>query len=376
MGQDSTTKNGDRLKVKTVPIDSIHHDQENPRTHDARNLKAIEGSLDRWGQVEPLVVQKGSGKVIGGNGRLTALKEMGRDVVDVVEVDVNDQDAMALSVALNRTAELAGWDDTILATHLAELQNDVDYDHVLTGFDDKEIQRLIDEAFPKEVVEDEVPEDVEPRVKRGEVWELGAHRVMCGDATKKGDVERVMDGAKADVCVTDPPYGVLSESWDRPFDQADLDMILLHTGGLVACFNAARPSIVRDILLLAPAPERIGVWRHSHISPKPGMVWSWQPVFYWRCGGAVAWDSLDWYQGNADRDGSHPTQKPIAFFAKIIESVECNSVFDPFLGSGTTLIAAEQLGRRCYGLEIEPKYCDVILARWENLTGKKAERVP
>ena len=178
-----------------------------------------------------------------------------------------------------------------------------------------------------------------------------------------------MGGEKADIAVTDPPYGVLSDEWDRQFNQDDLDNLIANSTGLVAIFNSAKTEIIKAILHLEPMPERMGVWRHSQIAPKPGMIWSWQPLFYWRCGDAVAWDSLDWYQGNSDKDGTHPTQKPVEFFEKIISSVEGRSVYDPFLGSGTTLIACERLGRKCRAVEISPAYVAVAIQRWVDVTG-------
>jgi DNA modification methylase len=203
----------------------------------------------------------------------------------------------------------------------------------------------------------------------GQCWSLGDHRLVIGDCTDAAVVEAVMRGEKADMAVTDPPYGVTNEPWDRLFTQDDLNGLMAYSTGFVAVFNSAKPEIIKGILLMTPTAERLGVWRYSQITPKPGMIWSWQPVFYWRCQNAVAWDSIDWFQGNSDKDSSHPTQKPVAFFEKIIGSVIAKTVFDPFVGSGTTIIAAHNLGRIARTIELDPGYAAVTLQRFRDHAG-------
>src|SRR5262249_22606870 len=162
---------------------------------DARNLAAIGDSLRTFGQVEPLVVQKSTGRVIGGNGRLEVLRKNGAAECDIVEVDVNDTQAAALGIALNRTAELAEWDDGSLAKTTQPLPDDA---MAVTGFTDAELDALLEELNPPTIAEDEVPEPLPtPVSRRGDLWLLGGHRLLCGDSTDLADVQRVMDGEKA-----------------------------------------------------------------------------------------------------------------------------------------------------------------------------------
>src|SRR5262245_36148882 len=175
-----------RMTVRTVRLSDLHPDPANARTHDDRNLDAIEASLKTFGQVEPLVVQKSTGKVIGGNGRLAVLKRQGKTECDIVEVDLDDTQATALAIALNRTGELAAWNDDTLAKLLQSLPDDA---FAATGFDDTDLKDLLDKLAPGTVEEDEVPEVQALAVsRRGDLWLLGDHRLLCGDSTKASDV--------------------------------------------------------------------------------------------------------------------------------------------------------------------------------------------
>ena len=351
-------------------------DPRNARRHNPRNVGMLEKALGEVGAARSIVIDE-HGVVLAGNATIEAAGRAGIERVQVVDADgetiiavrrtgLTKAQKTRLALYDNRTAELADWDADVIADLMATERE------LLDGlFADDELAELVEDLIEPDTADAEPQIDRAAelnkkwQVKTGDLWRIGEHRLLCGDSTKRKDVQRVMGGEKADIGVSDPPYGVLDEKWDRAFTQSDLEMMLEHTSGMVACFNAAKPAVLFSMLSLSPMPERVGVWRHSHIAPKPGMIWSWQPVFYWRCGDAVAWDSLDWFQGNADRDGTHPTQKPVEFFSKIIGSVKANSAFDPFLGSGTTMVACENLGRKCYGMEISPAYCAVILERMQ-----------
>ncbi|MEM7232841.1 MAG: recombinase family protein [Planctomycetota bacterium] len=208
------------LVIKRVPIDELHLDPANARQHGPENLEAITASLKRFGQAEPLVVQKSSGRVVGGNGRLVAMKKIGWTDADVVEVDIDDLDATALGIALNRTGELAEWDEETLAKLLSNLKEADALDGV--GYDDTEIDALLDEVNDNSVVviEDVAPEEPpeKPVSRTGDLWILGDHRLLCGDSTKPEDVERVLDGEKAALLATDPPYCVDYTGDNRPGD--------------------------------------------------------------------------------------------------------------------------------------------------------------
>ena len=201
------------LLVQRVPIVSLVPDPSNARTHPEANLDAIVSSLRRFGQAEPLVVQSGTRRVIAGHGRLMAMQKLGWTECDVVELEVSSLDATALAIALNRSAELAQWDDGVLARLLSELRAENAVDGV--GFGDEDIDRLLAEvadANMGEVDEDVPPEPMDdPVSKRGDLWVLGNHRLLCGDSSSRPDVERLLGGARIQLVNTDPPYNVKVE---------------------------------------------------------------------------------------------------------------------------------------------------------------------
>jgi DNA modification methylase len=204
----------DVLKIKCVPIDSLHLDPANARVHDTLNLEAIISSLKRFGQAEPLVVQAKTGRVIGGNGRLVAMKKLGWSECEVVELEVDDLTSCALGIALNRTAELAGWDEKTLVKLLEELRTEDALDGV--GFSDEDIDTLIaelEEDIPPTDLEDPGPEapPLHPITRTGDLWVLGDHWLLCGDAGNPSDVDQLIAGSKIHLINTDPPYNVKVE---------------------------------------------------------------------------------------------------------------------------------------------------------------------
>jgi len=200
------------LKIKRVPIDSLHLDPANARVHPDENLDAIEASLRRFGQAEPLVVQAKTGRVIGGNGRLVVMKKLGWTECDVVELDIDDLTATGLGIALNRSAETASWDEETLGRLLRELQTEDALGGV--GFTDDEVEDLLahldDGTGVGNDVDDPGPEEPpeNPVSRRGDFWILGDHRLLCADSTNGDDVSRLMKGDKAALFSTDPPYCV------------------------------------------------------------------------------------------------------------------------------------------------------------------------
>jgi DNA modification methylase len=201
------------LTVRRVPLDALHPDPANVRVHDERNLEAIQASLARFQQVEPLVVQRSTGRVIGGNGRLTAMKALGWTEADIVEVDLDDTQATALAIALNRTAELAGWDNASLARILESLKADGQLDGV--GFDEAEMQQVLDDLLAEQGIQthqDDVPAPGDAAITRtGDVWIIGRHRLMCGDSSLPEDVATLLAGAPIHLVNMDPPYNVRVE---------------------------------------------------------------------------------------------------------------------------------------------------------------------
>ena len=381
----------------------MQFDPANVRKHGEKNLGAIKSSLLRFGQQKPIVVDA-KGIVRAGNGTLAALKALGWKDVRIVRSTLEGSEATAYAIADNRTAELAEWDDDALAQTLAALQIEDEELAVATGFDAKEIDALL---APDEVTEDEVPDPpVDPITKSGDLWILGDHRLLCGDSTKAEDVERLMNGEKADVVFTDPPYGVniqgskngrptmiagdltqtaIPFSFDLAVTIATKDDARLYFCGGEGNLYLYQKLFEKHCRQL---PRHL-IWKKNGFTMKPnGYHNQYEIIFHgYKPGGGSL---KKWYGARTEeaasdvwqisRDSSsdyeHPTQKPVALPARAIGN-SCppsGLVFEPFGGSGSTFLASEQLGRKCYGMEISPAYCDVIVKRWETLTGKKATR--
>lgn len=388
----------EQLRPLAVPIDSVNPDAANARKHGEKNMAAIVASLSRFGQRAPIVVQRKGMVVRAGNGRLAAAKSLGWSHIAAVVVDDESVDAVAFAIADNRTAELAEWDKETLASLLDTLPED---DLGVTGFDESDLKDLLSELTP-EVVDDTPPEPPPtPVSKTGDLWEMGTHRLLCGDSTKADDVGRLMGGLKADMCLTDPPYGVsyVGKTEDAlvvendSLDEASLAKLVL------AAFDNAQ-AVCREgaywYATVPPGPlhlvfaddwKRRGILRQIMVWAKDSMVlghseyhYQHEPILFgWIPGGGRHKNgdrtrTTLWSFDRPKASREHPTMKPVPLWAKAVDdgSRAGETVYDPFLGSGTTLIAAEQLGRKCYGMEISPQYCDVIVTRWEKLTGKKA----
>jgi site-specific DNA-methyltransferase (adenine-specific) len=360
------------LKIETVAINSLTPDPANARKHDGKNLQAIENSLLKFGQRKPICVTPDS-IVVAGNGTLEAAKSLGWTEIVIARTPVgwSWEQIRAFALADNRTAELAEWDDKVLADQLLELDaNGWELEEL--GFES--LQPPIDQDDDEPLSFDDAP----TRAKLGDVWKLGNHKVLCGDSNDQTQLDKLLNGLKLDAIIQDPPYGVLEVEWDRPLSQKDLDIALANSSGPILMFNATKPKLVKGILELEPQADRILVWRMTAgITGKGGMFWTWQPVFVWNANKKmIGWDSIDFESDAPTRTGEHLTQKPIGLLIKYIKNIpEAKNIGDFFLGSGTTLLACEQLNKVCYGAEIDPRYVDVILKRWENLTGKTAELV-
>lgn len=366
------------MQTQRVKIDTLTLDPANVRRHPAKNLEAIKASLTRFGQQRPVLVNA-KGIIIAGNGTVMAAKALGWDHVNIVRTELEGSEATAYAIADNRTAELAEWDDDALAQQLAALQIEDEELARAAGFDAKEIAALAEATV--EVQEDETPEPpAEPITKSGDLWLLGEHRVLCGDSTKAEDVARLMGGKKADAIITDPPYGIGYQKNGSSGSHGWKDY------GKVEWDNSRPPD--SHIRWMATSTEVAVLWGGNYFAdvlpPTMGwLVWDKGQRDFSLADCELAWTSrqkaarvFDMSRASALQDGKvHPTQKPVKLMAWTIEQVTDRAlILDPYLGSGTTLIAAEQLGRKCYGMEISPAYCDVIVKRWETLTGKKAQR--
>lgn len=394
-------------------------DPANVRKHGEKNLEAIKASLTRFGQQKPIVIDS-SGVVRAGNGTLAAAKALGWAEIDCVVSDLSGAEASAYAIADNRTAELAEWDEAVLTATLQSLEAEDPSLLLDAGYDPKELAKLVAQNAP-EVVEDEVPEPpADPITKPGDLWLLGDHRLLCGDSTKAEDVARVMDGQKAALCFTSPPYNSMNGGYKtdyngkrKDFYKSDVDA---RTEAEWVAFCDSVLTNVRGALLDEEAPViwnvmytancRAGygmsMFSGGHgLTVKETICWdkgmgfptaskgilsrNWELVFVLSAGPKyrstqgvheVRWAKWDIPRPQKQHADHHATF-PVELAGRALGDYSTGGiVYDPFLGSGTTLIAAEQLGRKCYGLEIDPAYCDVVVARWEKLTGKKAERVP
>ncbi|GJM44074.1 MAG: methyltransferase [Gemmatimonadota bacterium] len=406
----------DGLKIRRVPLTQLHLDPSNARSHPEQNLESIVASLSRFGQAEPLIVQKSTARIIGGNGRFVAMKKLGWTECDIVELEVDDLTATGLGIALNRTGELAAWDEPVLAKLLGDLRTENALDGV--GFDTADIDALLDELsgdIEPGDVDDAGPGEppADPVSKVGDLWILGDHRLLCGDSTIEDDVARLLNGETATLMATDPPYlvdysgGNHPQSWhnaettrDKTWDDyvdpdasvtffADFLRIALDHLTLEAPIYQWHAT--RRQSLVEAAWEQNGLLLHQTIVwvkarsvlTRSHFMWRSEPAFYgWRKGNQPGktrrppanqpnvWE----IDQRGESDGIHPTQKPRTIFAWPMQwhTRPGETVYEPFSGSGTQIIAAEETRRRCCAMEISPQYVDVDITRWQQATGKQA----
>ena len=400
------------MKIKTVPVNSISQDPANLRKHGERNIDAIVASLRKFGQQHPIVIDS-KGIILSGNGRYMAAVKLGWHEIEAVESDLTGSSATAYAIADNRTAELAEWDTTALAETLRALQSE-EFDTDAAGYSESEIDALVEGlgsellAGDKEIIEDTIPEPpVDPITKAGDLWILGEHRLLCGDSTNADDVARLMGGVKAQLVITDPPYGVsyadknaflnaidkgnrnqtkiendhlnkkeTQAIWGSAFkNMADV----MGPGAVVYCFMPQGGDQMMMMMMMMEGgiePRHELIWlKNNHVLGRSDYNYKHEPILYaWKKGGHKFYGDFSTSVIECKRPQSsklHPTMKPVELVATLAQNSSqiSDTIYDPFLGSGTTLIAAEQLNRKCFGMEISPQYCDVIVKRWENLTG-------
>ena len=414
-----------KMAVEDIAVDALTFDPANVRKHPEANLAAIKASLTRFGQQKPIVVDP-KGVVVAGNGTLAAAKAMGWRTVKAVRTNLTGAEATAFAIADNRTAELAEWDEASLHAQLAAIAIEDEELLAATGFSDKDLSELDCAVSPK-ITEDEppaVPED--PVAQPGDLWTLGRHRILCGDSTKPADVARLLEGAKMDLLLTDPPYNVNYEGGTglkiKNDSMPDAQFRAFLKDALEPAFKALKPGAAFYVwhadaglpgvafrAAIVDCGETIRqclVWvKNSLVLGRQDYQWQHEPCLYgakkpdpaeltetvqrehetalygWTEGAAHTWNNdrkqtTVLYFDRPAKSEEHPTMKPIALFAYLIQNSTDREakVYDPFMGSGTTLMAAEQLGRTAYGMELDPRFVDVIVRRWETLTGRKAER--
>jgi DNA modification methylase len=381
-------------------------DPENARKHSQKNLDAIKASLTKFGQRKPIVINQ-KGVILAGNGTVEAARSLGWDHIEVavVPADWDEATARAYALADNRTAELAEWDESVLAKQLLELM-DEDFNIEAIGFE-----------LPEPEIEpepDDVPaiEEVQHRTKPGQLWKLGDHLLYCGDSTEEATFTRLMGDEKAHLIWTDPPwnvnYGAVDEGnamgyksrtiMNDHMDEGQWDEFVQQFCQTLKDFS--EPGAPIYLVMSAqewPVIDRnlreVGFhWSSTVIWAKDRLVLSrkdyhtqYEPIWYgWNADAArlaVVEDRKQsdlWEVDRPSKSELHPTMKPIELVQKSIvnSSKPGNIVLDSFGGSGSTLIACEQTNRKCRMVELDPQYCDVIIARWEKFSGKTAELLP
>ncbi len=399
------------MNITDVKIDDITPYHDNPRVNtDAINV--VKKSLSEFGFQQPLVLDKDN-VIIVGHTRFAAAKELGfTDVPCFIADNLSDEKIKAYRIMDNKSAEYASWNYGLLTKEITDLLES-DYDLEYTGFSDAELEDMgFDmnlEAFVEEPQseEDVIPEMTEdpPISKMGDVWILGNHRLLCGDSTSVDDVEKLMNKEKADMIFTDPPWNVNYGANDHPSyksrtilnDHMQEDEWADFVMGFCTSLKIASKGGCMTYLVMSAQEWAIvdktlrdnGFhWSSTIIWAKDQLVLSrkdyhtqYEPIWYgWNADETRLSPLLDrkqsdvWEIPRPKRSDLHPTTKPIELVERAINnsSQRTNLVLDLFLGSGSTLIAAEKTGRKCYGMELDPKYADVIVERWQNYTGKDA----
>ena len=381
-----------------MKVDALIPYAKNPKEHTDKDIDLIIKSINRNGWGDPILVCPETSEILSGNGRYLAARKIGLSEVPVVYAPegLTEKQKADLVIASNKLVEVSGYNDNLTAL-VAEFD---------LSFDDFGMEVKIDPE-PKEIVEDEVPETVETRCKRGDIWQLGNHRLMCGDSTSIDDVDKLMNGEKADMVFTDPPYGVSYEGGlnEKKKQQIKNDSITDKElyNFLCALFTNAKIS-TKDkspfyvFYATKTSKEFINAFCDCGLKQRAIIAWykqgggfgdfmahymnAYEPCIYGSNGESVNWygasnEKTVWEINKEKKCDLHPTMKPIEVVARAIRnsSAEKNSVLDVCGGSGSTLIACEQLDRKCYMMELDEHYCDVIIQRWENLTGKQANKV-
>lgn len=395
---------GDYLEIQKIETNRLIPATYNPRKDlkpEDDEYKKIKKSILEFGFVSPLVVNKDM-TVIGGHQRLKVLQELGYEKVECIVVDLDKTKEKALNIALNKIS--GEWDTDKLESLLQELRMD-DFDLSLTGFDSDEVDDILEDLIETKEDDFDVVEELNkienPITKLGDVWILGNHRLLCGDSTNKENVDKLMNNNLADFILTDPPYNVDYEGKTQDALKIANDSMndnefytFLETsfknlyesikeGGSIYVFHADTEGLnFRNAFIKAGFKlAQCLIWvKNTFVMGRQDYQWRHEPILYgWKEGAAHHFindrtQSTILEFDKPSRNAEHPTMKPIDLLVKLIKnsSKENNIILDLFGGSGSTLIAAEQTKRTCYMMELDPKYCDVIVKRWEKLTNKKA----
>jgi DNA modification methylase len=381
-------------QIEHVATEKLVPYARNSRTHSDEQVQQIMGSIKEFGFTNPVLIDA-DGVIIAGHGRTMAAQRLGMKEVPCLRLShLTDAQKRAYVIADNKLALNAGWDDEALANELRGLR-DEDFDLSLTGFDDDELSALLADAVAEGLTdEDAVPEAPEqPVTTEGDVWLLGRHRLMCGDSTSIDAVEKLLDGRKADMVFTDPPYGVDYQSNMRTksekFDVLKNDDTFLDIAPIIEAVSLGWVFVWTSWKVLPRWLDQMEAFGY----PTNQVIWfkggggigdlkktfssDYETALVWNRGAELTGKRIGsvWKVG---KDGAasyvHPTQKPVELGVEAIDKTTHSgaSVLDLFGGSGSTLIACEKTARDCRMMELDPKYCDVIIKRWQDFTGQKA----
>ncbi|WP_139903994.1 site-specific DNA-methyltransferase [Clostridium thermarum] len=388
-------------EMKIIEIDKLIPYQNNARTHSKEQLLKLRSSLREFGFVNPVLIDK-EFNIIAGHGRVAAAKAEGITEVPCVMVEhLTEAQKKAYILADNRLALDAGWDKELLAIEFESLKG-LNFDLNLTGFEAAEIDELFSNIHHKDVADDDFDVDAalaeEPISKPGDIWLLGRHRLICGDSTLAETYEKLMDGKKANLCVTDPPYNVNYTAGkenerviknDNMDDQNFYEFLLaafkniyqqLDDGGAIYVFHADTEGLNFRKAFKDAGFKLSGVcqWvKQSLVLGRSDYQWQHEPVLYgWKPTGKHRWygdrkQTTVWNFDRPKKSELHPTMKPVPLIAYPIQNSSMSNciVLEPFGGSGSTLITSEQTGRICYAIELDEKYVDVIVKRYIEYVG-------
>jgi DNA modification methylase len=393
----------DDLAIAWRPLGELIPYARNPRTHSDAQVAQIAASIREFGWTNPVLVD-GENGIIAGHGRVMAARKLGLEQVPVIELaHMSEAQRRAYVLADNQLALNAGWDQELLRLELADL-SDLGFDLGLIGFGEGELERLLAGEKTGLTEDDEAPPLPEEAVTQpGDLWILGEHLLLCGDATVMTDVERALGGQLADMTFTDPPYGVnyanspkdklrgkhrpilndnLGSGFEAFLHDACTNILSITKGACYVCMSSSELHTLQRAFTAAGGKwSTFVIWaKHTFTLGRSDYQRQYEPILYgWPAGHDRYWcgarDQGDiWFVDKPARNDLHPTMKPVALVERGIRnsSKSRDIVLDPFGGSGSTLIACERAGRQARLVELDPKYCDVIVQRWQDWTGEKA----
>ena len=391
------------MEIAWRPLGALIPYERNPRTHSEGQVAQIAASIREFGWTNPVLVDGASG-IIAGHGRVLAARKLGLERVPVIELaHMSAAQKRAYVLADNQLALSAGWDEALLRLELADL-SELGFDLGLIGFGEGELERLLAGEKAGLTEDDAAPALPEQAVtKPGDLWMMGEHRLLCGDATVLADVERVLGGQLADMSFTDPPYNVdyanspkdklrrknrpilnddLGSGFEAFLHEACANILRVTKGAVYMCMSSSELHTLQRAFTAAGGKwSTFVIWaKHTFTLGRADYQRQFEPILYgWREGHDHYWcgarDQGDvWFVDKPARNDLHPTMKPVALVERAVRnsSKSRDIVLDPFGGSGSTLISCEKTGRQAWLVELDPRYCDVIVRRWQEWTGEVA----